>query len=117
MFADCSTLVTPPELLATKLGAGCYYRMFYNCSKLNKLPKLPATNLPYNAYDNMFSTCRSIKLSATKTGEYQIPYRIPTTGTGTVNTDSLTGMFSSTGGTFTGTPSINTTYYTSNELV
>mgnify|MGYP003561341464 FL=1 len=117
MFANCSTLITPPELLATTLGEGCYYSMFYNCSKLNKLPKLPATTISTNAYNTMFKGCSSIKLSATKTGEYQTPYRIPTTGTGTVGSDALTGMFNNTGGTFKGTPSINTTYYTSNELV
>ena len=34
-------------------------------------------------------------------------------GTGTTATDALTDMFTSTGGTFTGTPEINTTYYLS----
>lgn len=117
MFANCSTLITPPELLATTLGEFCYYSMFYNCSKLNKLPKLPATSLSHHCYESMFYGCSSIKLSTTQTGKYQTPYRIPTTGTGTVGNDSLRDMFNSTGGTFTGTPSINTTYYTSNELV
>ena len=117
MFANCSTLVTPPELLATTLGDGCYYQMFYNCSKLNKLPKLPATKIPTSAYYNMFKGCSSIKLSTTQTGEYQTPYRFPTTGTGTVGSDALVGMFNNTGGTFKSNPSVNTTYYTSNELV
>ena len=116
MFANCSTLITPPELLATTLGEGCYYSMFYNCSKLNKLPKLPATSIPTNAYGSMFKGCSSIKLSTTQTGVYQTPYRIPTTGTGSTSS-GVADMFSSTGGTFKGTPSINTTYYTSNELV
>lgn len=117
MFADCSTLVTPPELPATTLGEGCYLAMFENCSKLNKLPKLPATSIPTKAYTRMFENCSSIKLSTTQTGEYQTPYRIPTTGTGTEGSSGLYYMFGGTGGTFTGSPSINTTYYTSNELV
>ena len=117
MFANCSTLITPPELLSTTLGGSCYDSMFYNCTKLNKLPKIPATTISDYACSSMFKGCSSIKLSTTKTGEYQTPYRIPTTGTGTGNNNVLNNMFSNTGGTFTGTPSINTTYYTSNELV
>ena len=65
----------------------------------------------------MFYGCRLIKLSTTQTGEYQTPYRIPKSGTGTTATGALTEMFANTGGTFTGTPSINTTYYTSNTVV
>lgn len=118
LFTNCSTLITPPELPATTLSKNCYFSIFSNCTKLNKLPKLPATTLAAGCYYHMFYKCSSIKLSATQTGEYQIPYRIPTTGTGTGSTDSgVADMFENTGGTFTGTPSVNTTYYTSNELV
>ena len=63
----------------------------------------------------MFQGCTSLKLSSSKTDEYTQEYRIPSSGTGTIATDALNGMFSSTGGTFTGTPSINTTYYLSSE--
>ena len=68
----------------------------------------------------MFENCTKIKLSSTQTGEYKIAYRIPSSGTGTdtAEANSLTGMFTGTGGTFTGTPSINTTYYlSSNNMV
>jgi hypothetical protein len=66
----------------------------------------------------MFSGCSSIKLSTTKTGEYVNKYRIPSgTATGVTATNALGSMFKNTGGTFTGTPTINTTYYTSNEIV
>ena len=67
----------------------------------------------------MFSGCTNIKLSTTQTGEYQTAYRIPKSGTGTTATDTLQNMFAGTGGTFTGTPNINTTYYlsTSNTVV
>ena len=55
-----------------------------------------------------------LKLSSTRTGEYTIAYRIPSSGTGTTATSALANMFTSTGGTFTETPEINTTYYLSN---
>ena len=63
----------------------------------------------------MFDSCTSLKLSTTQTGEYTQEYRIPSSGTGTTESGSLTGMFTSTGGTFTGNPSINTTYYLSTD--
>ena len=60
----------------------------------------------------MFSDCTSIKLSETQTGIYQKPYRIPIENTGNdFNPTAMTNMFAGTGGTFTGTPTINTTYY------
>jgi hypothetical protein len=62
----------------------------------------------------MFNGCDNIKLATTQTEEYTIPYRIPTEGTGTVGTDSTKEMFKSTGGTFTGTPALNKTYYLHN---
>jgi hypothetical protein len=65
----------------------------------------------------MFEDCTNIKLSTTQTGDYQTSYRIPTTGTGSTATYAMTDMFTNTGGTFTGDPSINTTYYTSNTVV
>ena len=63
----------------------------------------------------MFSSCTSLKLSETKTEEYIQEYRIPSSGDGTTSLDSLDRMFYSTGGTFTGTPNINTTYYLSSD--
>ena len=42
-------------------------------------------------------------------------YRIPSSGVGTTAANALTNMFISTGGTFTGTPEINTTYYLSTD--
>lgn len=59
----------------------------------------------------MFYGCYRLKLSTTQTDEYTQEYRIPTSGTGTTAMDALKYMFTSTGGTFTGTPEINTTYY------
>ena len=62
----------------------------------------------------MFYGCTALKLSSTQTGEYTQEYRIPSSGTGTTTTNALNDMFTSTGGTFTGTPKVNTTYYLSN---
>ena len=119
MFRDCTALTTAPELPATTLGEQCYYGMFYGCTSLTTIPALPATTLTDSCYISMFNGCSSIKLSSTKTGNYQTAYRIPTSGTGATATNALLNMFAKTGGTFTGTPSINTTYYlsTSNTVV
>ena len=119
MFVGCTTLTTAPKLPATRLAGLCYNEMFEACTSLTTVPALPATKLAHGCYDGMFWDCTSIKLSATQTGEYQTAYRIPTSGTGTNATIALDSMFDGTGGTFTGTPSINTTYYlsTSNTVV
>ena len=117
MFRGCTSLTSAPTLPATMLGAGCYHEMFYNCTSLITAPELPATRLADGCYKGMFDGCTNIKLSATRTGDYQTPYRIPTSGTGWTGTVSLMDMFANTGGTFTGTPGMNTTYYTSNTIV
>ena len=116
MFQGCTSLTQAPELPATTLENYCYINMFYNCTGLTQTPALPATTLADYCYQNMFAGCTKIKLSSTQTGEYTVAYRIPTTGTGTTATDALRDMFSSTGGTFRGTPEINTTYYLSNTV-
>ena len=119
MFRSCTSLTTAPELPATTLTNGCYNQMFYGCTSLTTAPALPATTLAESCYENMFYVCEKIKLSTTQTGEYQTVYRIPKSGTCTLAPNALLDMFTSTGGTFTGTPSINTTYYlsTSNTVV
>ena len=114
MFRSCTSLTQAPALPATTLADNCYYNMFYGCAALTQAPSLPATKLAKECYSGMFRGCTSIKLSSTNTGEYTQEYRIPSSGTGTTATDALTEMFISTGGTFTGTPEINTTYYLSN---
>ena len=113
MFRDCTSLTTAPALPATTLAMGCYNGMFYGCTALTTAPALPATTLDISCYTNMFRGCTKIKMSTTKTGEYQTAYRIPKSGTGKTATGALATMFTDTGGTFTGTPSINTTYYLS----
>ena len=117
MFNGCTSLVSAPALPATTLASGCYKIMFNGCTSLISAPALPATTLASDCYRYMFNRCTSIKLSTAQTVQYQTPYRIPASGTGTTATYALLGMFDDTGGTFTGTPEINTTYYTSNEVV
>ena len=117
MFRNCTWLTTATELPATTLMGSCYYEMFRYCPNLEQLPKLPTLTLTANCYTGMFRNCSKIKISSSQTWEYQTAYRIPTTGTGTSTSSSLTYMFSWTWWTYTSSPSINTTYYTSNTLV
>ena len=118
MFQGCTALTQAPALPATTLANNCYNSMFYGCTALTQAPALPATKLSKSCYSFMFRGCTSLKLSSAKTGEYTQAYRIPTTGTGTTATGALTNMFAFTGGTFTGTPAINTTYYlSSNNMI
>ena len=117
LFNWCGAMITPPRLTATTIWAYCYRGMFNWCASLNTLPELPATTLYDQCYQWMFQSCSSIKLSTSQTWEYQTEYRIPTAWTWTAWTNSLNNMFNQTWWTFTWTPSINTTYYTSNTVV
>ena len=117
MFRGCTSLITAPSLPATTLAGSCYYYMFYNCRNLTTVPSLPATTLATRCYYYMFFYCTSIKLAISESSEYDKEYRIPKSGNGVTATSALNNMFKLTGGTFTGTPSINTTYYTSNTIV
>ena len=114
MFRGCTGLTQAPALPATTMMNYCYAYMFYGCTALTQAPALPATTLKRECYYNMFQGCTGLKLSSTQTGEYTQEYRIPSSGTGKTATNALSNMFASTGGTFTGSPAINTTYYLSN---
>ena len=115
MFQDCTGLTQAPALPATTLAGNCYFSMFNGCTSLIQAPALPATTMANNCYRDMFRSCISLKLSSTQTGEYTQEYRIPSSGEGAVLSGALIDMFASTGGTFTGTPTINTTYYLSSD--
>lgn len=119
MFNGCTALTNAPALPAETLTMFCYNRMFESCTSLVQLPKLSALWLPWACYSSMFRGCSKIKLSQTQAEEYAYSYRIPTRGTGSGDDvgRAMGNMFSGTGGTFTGTPSINTTYYTSNPVI
>ena len=111
MFWDCMSLTAAPSLPATTLANDCYSFMFWGCTSLTAAPSLPATTLASSCYQYMFDGCTKIKLSTTASGTYTKPYRIPKIGTGTTALNALYDMFADTGGTFRGTPEINTTYY------
>lgn len=112
MFADCYDLTTAPSLPATTLAQSCYESMFKGCFSLTTIPALPATTLVDYCYYHMFSECPEIKLSTSQTGKYTKAYRIPISGSAHRLADhAATNMFEHTGGTFTGTPVINKTYY------
>ena len=115
MLQGCTALTQAPALPATKLANNCYSNMFQGCTALTQAPALPATTMAINCYIAMFQGCTSLKLSSTKTDDYMQEYRIPSSGDGMMATNAMKNMFTSTGGTFTGTPSINTTYYLSSD--
>lgn len=118
MFINCQNLIAVPSLPATTLAPVCYEGMFMRNTSLTALPKLPATVLPTRCYQAMFFQCSNIKLSTTQTQEYLNEFRIPFSGQITsYSQDSIASMFSSTGGTFTGSPTVNTIYYTSNTII
>ena len=99
------------------LADHCYSYMFNGCTSLTTAPSLPATTLADYCYYGMFNSCTKIKIAVSKSSEYNKEYRIPKSGYGETAWIALGNMFTQTGGTFTGTPSINTTYYTSNTIV
>ena len=115
-FGRCTNLTKHPKIDAVNLSRSCFYYMFSQ-SGVNSLTALKATALPETCYNGMYNGCTAIRLSTTQGGVYQTPYQIPFSGIGTLSTNSLNNMFTGTGGTFTGTPDINTTYYTANEVI
>ena len=117
MFYWCTTLTVPPQLVATTLANYCYAWMFRDCTNLTTLPKIIAITLNNYCCQLMFLWCSKIKISETQTWEYQTPYRMPDTWTWTLWTAALDRVFMNTWWTFTWTPDINTTYYTSNTVV
>lgn len=117
MFSFCTSLANPPPLPATTLAQECYASMFTNCIALISVPALPSSILATQCYLLMFSNCSGLKVSQEQTAEYYFSYRIPASGNGTPATNAMLDMFRGTGGTFAGTPTINTTYYTSNTVI
>ena len=115
MFYNCTSLTKASALPATTLANSCYMAMFYGCTSLTQVPALPATTLANRCYYGMFHGCTNLKLSSTRTGEYTQEYRIPSSGEGVTVSSALSSMFMSTGGTFQGNPTINTTYYFSSD--
>ena len=111
-----SSITCPPKIMATTMGVSCCETMFRDCIALICLPAISASSLSLYSLVETFRGCTKIKLSTTQSDEYINEFRIPITGTGSDN-NSLNSMFTGTGGSFAGTPTINTTYYTSNTVV
>jgi hypothetical protein len=119
MFSGCTSLTTAPALPAETLEDHCYNAMFSDCTSLATVPTLPAKTMAKDCYKGMFMNCSKIKMSTSYDAtNYPNEYSIPQAGSGgTTASNWNTSMFSGTGGTFTGDPVINTTYYTSNTIV
>ena len=118
MFENCTSLKRPPSIRVTTTASHCCDSMFDGCSALEALPELPAVTLEEYCYRFMFAECPNIKLSSIQDSTYTTPYRIPKTGTSSGGGQYETFyMFYNTGGSFTATPTINTTYYTSNTVI
>ena len=116
MFSYCTNLKRPPALPATVLADHCYYSMFRG-SGLESLPALPDIPFPHLSCKYLFASCKSIKISTVQTEEYKYPFKVPPFESGETDYRVYGEMFKYTSGTFTGTPSANTTYYTSNKVI
>lgn len=115
LFRDCNALTTVAADLKhiTSLGEGQFAYMFYGCTALTKPIEMPETcTYGAAAVKQMYYGCTGIKMSATKTGDYTNEWKIAAgTTAGSGDTVSMYQMFVGTGGTFTDTPVIGTTYY------
>lgn len=64
MFSGCTSLETAPELPWTDFRQnGAYRRMFAGCTSLKKPPKLPSTKLSPYCYYQMFEGCTALEES------------------------------------------------------
>lgn len=60
MFANCTQLVTAPDLPATEVPNSGYNSMFQGCTSLIAAPAIPAVNAGASAFSNMFNSCSSL---------------------------------------------------------
>jgi len=104
-FYGCTELLTAPDLPATSLGKFCYEEMFRGCKKMTTAPYLPASSMLEKCYNLMFYNCQALKVATSGTSDKQILLCRSTSNS------CVAQMFAYTGGTFTGTPSVGTTYY------
>lgn len=112
-----STPITAaPVIGATETDDYSCFAMFAGCTSLVTLSRLYSTDIADSCYKSMYASCSNLKLSYVQDGIYQYPFRIPDAGTGTAEWEALYSMFYGTGGTWSGTPQINTTYYTDHPI-
>lgn len=60
LFANCSSLATPPSISASIIGESSCAFMFYGCENLFYTPILTARTLAVSCYESMFDGCISI---------------------------------------------------------
>ena len=111
MFERNSHIIEADIFRDYQLATRCYSYMFSNCSSLIKLPNLPATTLADYCYQGMFNRCTKIKLSTTQDSTYKTAWSFPSDGVGAGGSNHGSMMFQNTGGTFTDSAIVNTTYY------
>ena len=118
MFYGCTSLINIPHISLRTVDSKHFSEMFEGCTALTSVyVYLSSFTSTSSAFYDMFNGCTSIKISETPTSECPNPYRIPMTGTGIGISSTTENMFANTGGTFTGTPELNKTYYTNATLV
>ena len=60
MFKGCIALTNAPALATTTLASYCYTSMFYGCPYLISAPAFPATTQASSCYTSMFKGCTSL---------------------------------------------------------
>lgn len=74
MFAECTSLITPPELPFTALKPYCYSYMFQHCTSLAAAPELNAEMPSEGCYQYMFDGCSSLWQIKCLLAHRQAPY-------------------------------------------
>ena len=111
MFYDCSNLKTAPTIDAATLDSSSLNGCFYNTGL--SVPADLSSIISFGAFacQSMYGHCSNIKMSASQVSSPKMTFVINANATVDTTYGSFTNMFSSTSGTFTGTPVKGTTYY------
>lgn len=113
---------------SSSLGTYALAYMFQGCTSLTyatkegllgiityNIVKLSPTALSNYCYRRMYYGCSNLKFASNTTiitgGRYSHAYRIPTSGTASGGSNQTYQMWTNTGGSYTGTPTLGTTYY------
>lgn len=115
LFSGNDGLINLPDLSTVVLSNGCFAE-FASFSGVRVLPKLSQLVFPSTCFNLCFWGCSNIKMATTQSADYPNAYRIPETGTASAGYSAFGQMFSGSGGSFKGTPAVNSTYYTSNSV-
>ena len=116
LFRGNNALISGPSLPSPVVTPSCYEKMFYLDENLETINDLPATTMAQTCYRDMYAYCTKINLWNDDTSPHSTPYRLPSNGTGTTAVYWNNSMFVGTQGNVV-TPDIDTTYYTSNQIV